>query len=265
MIDNLVPATNSMRTSISGLRKKLSNLRIQVETFDAELERISSKFDNFITQTDIYKSKMEREMGREVRRLERELALLRKNSVGLQVSNTASDCELSIASTVAIFDSMLRHISQDADDFRLASQAFLFPTVYERVMQSSDYYLDEVPASMDLVIERGREYVEWVRKEYYTHITNPETWEDAVPYISEWWRNDALPMIYGARDEQWDIDMPLSLQEMMVWRESPADRPLQFPSVFDAFEIYERSRDTILESSGLKDFEVRRFNIDKKP
>ena len=263
MIDNLVYATNSMRNSVAGLKKKLSNLRIQVESFDAELDKINLKFDNLVTQSEIFKSKLEREMGREVRRLEHELASLHKQvSKGASVQQPSSG-ELQISSTIAILDSLLRHISRDADDFRLASEAFLFPAVFERVMSSSDYYIETVPACTDLVITRGREYVDWIRSEYYTHLTNPETWEDAVPYIAEWWRNDALPLIYGARDEQWDIDVPMSLQEMMVWRDSPADRPLQFPSVFDAFEIYERHRDAILKTSGLKEFEIKRFGLDK--
>jgi hypothetical protein len=263
MIDNLVYATNSMRTSVSGLKKKLSNLRIQVESFDAELDKISSKFDNIITQSEIFKSKLERENGREVRRLERELALLRKQLPEEGGFDPPSSVETQIASTIAILDSLLRHISRDSDDFRLASEAFLFPAVIERVMNSADYHILVVPPSMDLIISRGRYYLEWSRKEYYTHLTNPKTWEDATPYIAEWWRNDALPLLYGARDEQWDIDVPLSLQEMMVWRDNPAERPLQFPSIFDAFEIYEKNKDSILESSGLKEFEVKRFNQDK--
>jgi len=263
MIDNLVYATNSMRTSVAGLKKKLSNLRIQVESFDAELDKISLKFDNVITQSEIFKSKLERETGREVRRLERELALLRKQLPKEGISEELSTDDMQIASSIAILDSLLRHISRDADDFRLASEAFLFPAVIERVMNSSDYHILTVPPSMDLIIARGRDYLEWSRKEYYTHLTNPQTWEDAIPYITEWWRNDALPLLYGARDEQWDIDVPLSLQEMMVWRDNPAERPLQYPSIFDAFEIYEKNKDAILESSGLKEFEVKRFNQDK--
>jgi hypothetical protein len=244
------------------LKKKLSNLRIQVETFDAELDKISSKFDNILTQSEIFKSKLERENGREVRRLERELAILRKQlSKEGSIEQLSAD-ESQIASTIAILDSLLRHISRDSDDFRLVSEAFLFPAVIERVMNSSDYHILVVPPSMDLVIARGRDYLEWSRKEYYTHLTNPKTWEDAIPYITEWWRNDALPMIYGARDEQWDIDMPLSLPEILLWRESPGDRPLNFPKIFDAYEIYRKHKDEIYEISGLRDFELKLFTFE---
>lgn len=263
MIDNLAETTNSVRVSTSTLKKKISNLKIQVEGLDADLERLNSKIDNVVAQSEMYKTRLKREMGREVKRLEIEMSLLRKQLENSGKSRQSSPSELHIAATVAILDSLLRHIHRGADDIRLASQAFLFPAVYERVMDSSDYYIDTVPPSMSMLIDRGREYVEWIRKEHYAHVTNPDTWEEAMPYIAEWWRNDALPLLYGARDEQWDIDEPLSLPEMMVWRDSPAERPLSFPSIFDAFEIYERFKDEVLESSGLREFEIERFSLDK--
>jgi hypothetical protein len=263
MNDNMVWATQSMRTSVSNLKTKLSKLKIQIEAFDADLNKIDTKFDSLLTQAEIYKAKLERENGREVRRLERELESLRKQVARAPYVEEPNSSELQISATIAILDSILRHISRDADDFRLASESFLFPSVVERVLSSPDYLITEVPDCVDIVIERGRDYVEWVRKEYYTHLTNPETWNDAIPYITEWWKNDALPMIYGARDEQWDIDQPLTLSEMMIWRDNPAERPLQFPGIFDAFEIYERNKDAIMESSGLAEFEKKRFTKDK--
>lgn len=257
MMDNLVGATSTMRTSVSALKKKLSNIRIQVEAFDSELEKIDTKFDNLLTQAEIYKSKLEREMGREVRRLERELALLRKNAKIPAAAPTASETELKVASTIAIFNSILRLMCGHDDDFQLASEAFLFPTIYERVVAGYDdaYFLTEVPASASLLIARGREYVDWIRKEYDTHLTYPDTWKDAIEYIREWWANDALPLLYGARDEQWDIDMPLSLPEILSWRDNPADRPLNFSPIFDAFEVYRKHKDTVYETSGLREFE----------
>lgn len=258
MQDNLVVATNSMRSSVTGLKKKLSALRVQVEAFDVELEKISAKFDNLTTQADIYKSKLERELGREVRRLERELALLRKSGLTGELPVAASETELKVASTVSIINSILRLICGDEDDFQLASEAFLFPSVIERLMTGADeaYFLTEVPASASLLVARGKEYVKWVRSEYSTHLTYPDAWKDAIEYIREWWANDALPMLYGARDEQWDIDMPLSLAEMMSWRDCPADRPLNFAPIFDAYEIYRKHKDTVYETTGLRKFEL---------
>jgi hypothetical protein len=261
--DNLVHATNSMRSSVSSLKKKLSNLRVQVEYFDAEIEKIEGKFEKVLTQAEIYKSKLEREMGREVRRLERELALLRKGANGLVPVAEATDNEVKIASSVAILDSILRLISHGADDFKLMSEAFLFPAVIERILSASEeaYFLEEVPASAEAVIERGRQYVDWVRQEYDTHLTDPEAWDSAIDEVTDWWRNDALPLLYGSRDEQWDIDIPLTLTEMLTWRDVPAERPITYSAIFDAYEIYRKNKDLVYEKTGLRQFELKHFTF----
>ena len=130
--DNILYATNSMRSSVSSLKKKLSNIRVQLEMFDAEIEKIEGKFDNILTQADIFKAKVEREMGREVRRLERELSILNKEPKAVSPGPDTSSVDLKVASSIGIFEAILRHMCGNADDFLLASQAFLFPAVYGR-------------------------------------------------------------------------------------------------------------------------------------
>lgn len=264
--DNILHATNSMRSSVSSLKKKLSNLKIQVELFDAEINKIEVKFDNILTQAEIYKSKIERELGREVRRLERELALSSQEYRATAEGPESNPNDLKVATTVGILDCILRQMCQNADDFRLASEAFLFPAVFERIMTGEEeaYFLEEVPPSALLIIKRGVEHVEWIRREYNTHLTDTETWKDAIDYIVEWWRNDALPLLYGSRDEQWDIDVPLTLPEILTWKESPADRPINFSKVFDAYEIYRKHKDQIYETSGLRAFELKLFTFGTK-
>lgn len=265
MMDNLVFATNSMRSSVSSLKKKLSNLKIQVEMFDAEIEKIETKFDKVITESEIYKAKLGREMSREVRRLELELARLRKSVTitDKDGKSTATSEELHIAKTICILDAVLRAICESADDFRLMTQSFLFPAVIERIVEGSEeaYFMEEVPTSAALVVQRGREYVKWLRETYDTHLTDPEAWEQASEPVCDWWRNDALPLLYGSRDEQWDLDVPLTLQEMLIWRDSPVDRPLHFSAAFDAYDIYRRNKDEVYEITGTRDFELKTFSF----
>ena len=264
MLDNLLTATNTTRTSLTNLKKKLAKIRIQVDDLGADLEKIDTKFENVLTQSEIYKSKLEREMGREVRRLEKELALLRKSTQGIMSPAEATESDLKVASTIGVFDVILRTMCKDAEDFRLASEAFLFPAVYERVMDGTEeaYFLDEVPPAALLVIKRGKEHVEWLRSESDTYVTDPDTWAANIDYVTEWWRNDALPLLYGARDEQWEIDMPLSLTEMLLWKEEPAARPLNFPRIYDAYEIYRKNKEKIYATTGLRDFELKVFNFE---
>ena len=264
-MDNLVFATNSMRSSVSSLKKKLSNLKIQVEMFDAEIEKIETKFDKLITESEIYKAKLGREMTREVRRLELELTRLRKASTvsGQEGKPVLTTEELNIAKTICILEAVLRAVCEGADDFRLITQAFLFPAVFERIVEGSEeaYFLEEVPASASLVVQRGKEYVKWLRETHDTHLTDLDTWGQASGLVCDWWRNDALPLLYGSRDEQWDLDVPLTLQEMLIWRDSPADRPLHFSSAFDAYDIYRRNKDEVYEVTGTRDFELKTFSF----
>jgi hypothetical protein len=261
--DSILHSTNKVKTCVTSLKKKLSNLREEFVSFESELAKIESRVENVISQSEIYKTRVEREMGREVRRLERELELLRQESAGKVSAEKASESDLKVASTVAILDSILRLICQGNDDFRLSSEAFLFPAVYERVVDGTEeaYYLEYVPAATSVVIRRGLEYITWVRSEFDTHLTDPDTWEKAIGSISDWWRNDALPMLYGARDEQWDIDVPMSLAEILLWRESPGDRPLNFPKIFDAYEIYRKHKDEVYGATGLREFELKHFSF----
>ena len=58
MLDNLLTATCTTRTSVSNLKKKLSKLRIQVEEFGSDLDKIDTKFENLVVQSEVYKAKL---------------------------------------------------------------------------------------------------------------------------------------------------------------------------------------------------------------
>ena len=262
MRDNLLTSTNSLRSSLSAFKKKLSNVKISLEELDSSLENLDLKIDRLIASSEIYKAKLKREMGIEVKLLEREVKELRKLIPAEVTREEVTNEEvLKIAKTMTIFESILMHICENAADFRLASCSFLFPAVFERVVRGDEeaYFLNELPSSCTEVIRRGRDYVTWVRSECGTHITDPEAWEQVQESVCDWWRNDALPLIYGSRDEQWDIDEPLTLTEMLTWQDNPGDRPIHFGPVFDAYEIYKKHKDEVYESSGVKEFDIKMF------
>ena len=263
MYDNLATATNRIKTSATSLKKKLSRIKTCVEELDLELETIDSKFDRLAAEADIFKSRVERNLSREIRRLEREiLDLKNKTKKEQEVVSQSDPGILTIASTISVLECILREMCKNADDFRLMSYATLFPSVIERVCEGGEeaYFLDTLPPSTGLVIERGKQYLEWVRAECDTYLTDPDSWNFYSEKVSSWWRNDALPLLYGSRDKKWDIDLPLTLNEMLVWKNSPADRPEHFPEIFDAYEIYRKYRDEVYESSGVRNFEFKLFS-----
>ena len=263
--NNLLGITNSLRSSATSLKKKVTHVRNNLELLGAEVDALDLKLDKLVTESEIYRAKVERETTREVRRLERELAALRNqiNEAGPPPPETA-EADLKVASTIAIFECILRAIcGSTSDDFRLISYAFLFPAVIERVIKAEEeaYFLEEMPIATDIIIRRGQEYIAWIRTECDTHLTDPEAWETYSTQVSDWWRNDALPLLYGSRDENWDIDEPLTYLEMMNWRDFPADRPFQFSSVFDAYEIYKLHKDAVYKSSGAQAFDLKSFSF----
>jgi hypothetical protein len=46
---------------------------------------------------------------------------------------------------------------------------------------------------------------------------------------------------------------------MLLWREEVANRPLNFPRIFDAYEVFRKHKDEVYESSGLRKFDVQMF------
>lgn len=164
------------------------------------------------------------------------------------------------ARTVAIFESILFAIENwatddvPASDFTPVAQAVLFKTTYIPVMKgNSDYYLDEVPFTAIEIVKRGREYVKGFRAQSQTPLTDPSVRIVAQEYQS-WWVNDALPLIYGARDPDWETTTPYSSEEMELWRSTDMDKTTHFPNIFDAFELTRKYGDEIRESSGLPQF-----------
>jgi len=141
-------------------------------------------------------------------------------------AEASEDPSLVKAKTIAIFDSILFAIenwSKDGDtapDFSLACQSILFPLVYNQVMNGNEhYFLKTVPTASIEVVKRGREYVKFIRSTCQVGLTDPEAWSVHVPMIAKWWVNDALPLLYGARDDVWERSTPLTLEAIMSWRD----------------------------------------------
>ena len=138
-----------------------------------------------------------------------------------------------------------------ANDFTLVAQAVLFKAVYDHVMTGdTDYYLDTVPHSAIEVVKRGREYVKSLRTQSDTALTDPSMGFTAQQY-QQWWVNDALVLLYGERDPEWETTAPYTSEEMELWKSTDMDKTMHFPKIFDAFELTRKYGDEIRESSGL--------------
>jgi len=263
--NNLLGPATALRNSVSSLKKKVSNVKNCLEQVTNELDTLDLRLNKLVTESEIYRAKVDRESNRQVRQLERELEKLQKQISATPLLPETPKEDLQVASTVAIIECILRSIcGNSGEDFRLISYAFLFPAVIERVVGGTEeaYFLGKMPTSSDVIVSRGQKYLGWIRGECDTHLTNPEAWESYVGSVCDWWKNDALPLLYGSRDENWDIDEPLSFLEMVSWRDNPEDRPIQFSSVFDAYEIYRKHKDEVYKSSGANDYDLKSFTFE---
>ena len=201
-----------------------------------------------------------REDVNKIRHLEQALARMTEKAEN-RVVVVAKQEGLEKASTLAIFDSIIFAISNwstegdTAPDFELACQSVIFPIIYERVMSGDeDYIIEKVPVSATEVVKRGREYVKHLREVCASSLIDPEAWDTHADSIQQWWIRDALPLLYGGRSEEWDEDSPLSLVEVVEWRDQPASRALHFPLIFDGMELVNKHRDQIRDITGLPDF-----------
>lgn len=253
---------NVVRGEIPKLKKKLSGIYAAVTAMDQELDSLNTRLDTCLSTFDTYENTLVREYDRKIKKLEEELEKALKSGAVLATSDQVNEVVLGKARTIAIFDAILSAITSwsthgdQASDVEAASQSVVFPSVYNRVMSGDDpaYLLDDVPVTAEIVVQRGREFVKWIRSECETHITTPGAWEQFAPKVQEWWVRDALPLIYGEADPDWEDDRPFSLEEIDVWRNNPADRMMAFPKIHDAMDLLQKHRSEIYDSTRIREF-----------
>ncbi|MGI9458472.1 MAG: hypothetical protein ACR2NF_00600 [Pirellulales bacterium] len=238
----------SLRTMERDMSAKCEKLLMQIK----DMQRITAEAQGLHA---IVLSKQFKEKDKEIEELKAKLENMSNEEP------EPEDPDLVKAQTIAIFDSILFAIenwSTDGDtapDFSLACQAVLFPLVYQQVMNGNEhYFLKKVPEASLEVVKRGREYVKFVRDTCQVGLTDPVAWSQYVPMVSKWWVNDALPLLYGARDDVWEKSSPLSLEDITAWKDQPASRALKFPLVFDAMDLLDRYGNEIREKTNLPDF-----------
>jgi len=172
----------------------------------------------------------------------------------------SSQVALARAKTFAILDSILFAIENwatddsPAPDFTLASQATLFPIFFSEVSNGDEnYYITEVPTAASEVVRRGREFVQSLRLEGIS-VMDETGWPVLQPLIHDWWTRDGMPLLYGASSVEWQVSEPFSREQMLRWKNLEAARALEFPLIFDGFELVKKYGDEIREDTGLPEF-----------
>lgn len=194
-------------------------------------------------------------------RAETEVEKIRARIEMLEEGVTSDEVDIKRAKTISIFDSILFAIENwatddsPAPDFTIVSQSTLFPVVYERLGKGdSEYFLESVPDSAPEVVKRGREFVKFYREQGSSSLLDPETFSRIQKDVHEWWTRDGIPLLYGGSSEDWQYEIPYSLEQMLKWRDQPASRILDFPLISDGMDLVKHYGDEIRETTGLPEF-----------
>lgn len=240
------------------------DFQAKIRKIEEASEKIDEMYDRVNVALETFKYRIERSASADLKRAQRRIKELEKQleTGGAQQREDVDYDAIAKAKTIATFDAILFNIcnwstaGDTAPDFELASQAILFPAVYERVMEGDreDYIFDSMPTAALEVVKRGREWIRYFRQTYQLSLADPSMWSEHIERVAQWWLSDALPLIYGSRDPDWEHDEPFSQQEMIAWRDFPANRALAFPLIFDGMELVNRYADQIRESSGVPQF-----------
>lgn len=265
MKDNLFDLTTSIKTSLSSLKRKTVSLRSSLVAIETDIDRLDVKLDKLSQEADAYKNRVLKQTEKEIKDLNEQIESLEEELLSSRVSNsldgsneTADELALARASTVAIIESVLNQISRKAEDFQVISHSFLFPAIYDKLTleTSPDRFITKVPHSAQLVVTRGVQFLNSLREVCETHLTNKESWDSLSGDVADWWRGEALPLLFGKSNENWDSVAPYSLDDMVKWKSYAGDRVINFPGIFDSFENYRALKDDIYEDSGVKEFEL---------
>ena len=238
------------------------DFQAKIRKIEEASEKIDEMFARVESSLTTFKYRTERSANAELKRAQiriKDLEEKLQNPNSTNVVDSKASATMAKAKTIAIFDAILFNIcnwsvtGDTAPDLELASQATLFPAVYERVMDGKEpaYLLDDIPECALDVIKEGREWALFLRGVSGVSLTNQLVWDEHIKSVSRWWLDKALPMLYGSRDTYWEYDEPFSLQEMLAWRDYPAARPLSFPKIFDGFELVSQHFNQISDESGI--------------
>ena len=226
------------------------------ESYTEQRIRVAVKDETEYLEKELRKA--DAELKRKDKRIgEVEKRILHYEEAPMQADRVA----LARAKTFAIIDSILFAIENWAEDdspapdITLAAQATLFPVLLNKVSQGDeDYYLEEVPMGAYEVVRRGRQFVKSFRDDEHISILNEDGWQVLQPILHSWWTRDAMPLLFDAGYAGWEKEEPYTREQMFTWRDKEMSRAMDFPLIFDGYELSRKYGDQIRTETGLPEF-----------
>jgi hypothetical protein len=267
---------NGVKLILSSVKRKASSAKASFVALETEIDRLDIKFDQLCNEFEEHKHKLSAEAEKANEGIRKENEQLRRKLEAIESEREDEYWDeqseeyqeflkrKKIATTVCVLESILSLIATIKDeDFKLMSYSFLYPAVYSKLLDESNSHLilEEAPDSTEVVVTRGREFLEALRGASQVDLTVGEVWDAMVGEVSHWWSGTALPLLYKDKNPDWLRQEVVCESKEKISRASidPFFKLTQFPEVVDALTIYYENEDKseIRRSSGVLDLEAK--------
>lgn len=267
---------NAVKLALSSVKRKASSAKASIVALETDIDRLDIKFDQLYNDLEDHKYKLSAEAEKETAQLRKENEQLRKRleAIELELKEEYWDEESDeyrdflerkrIATTVCIFESILSLIATIKDeDFKYMSYSFLYPAVYSKLLDGANDHLllETVPESADLVVTRGREFLEALRGASQIDLTVNEVWDAMVSEVAHWWSGVALPLLYENKNPDWLSQEIVCEPKDKIKKASndPFFKLTNYPEVVDALTTYydNEYKNDIRRDAGVLDLEAK--------
>lgn len=247
--DSLLQNSAAIKTSILSLKKKAITMQSQIHAIDTEISKVGDKIDNLLQESD-----------NTIEWLRHRVSELESYFNDTPPPSSTDPLELKKAVTLQIFEFIVDRICDGSDDYEVMCQAFLFPVIYSHVvMGEKKYLLDYLPDCVSYVIDSGKELLQSIREACDAQLTQQKPWDSMIDLSVSWWKEQALPLLYGEEEEFWNKDEVFTLSTMEDWKANYSMRPINYPTVYDAINTLNTHREEAYEASGIREFGSLQF------
>lgn len=239
-----------LSNSLSRFRKKWEAYHRAASDFTLALDDLDKRVSNLDRVSVSLEDSVNRTSQRENRELRREIDELNRL---VQIKEEIDHHGIEIGMTWAVYSFILDHICRDNPDARLVLESAIFPTLVSVMDGADEFIVDTLPSNLEEIIHEGKEIVVLASEEAGRSFLIEEVWEQNADFLRGWARDNLIPMITGLHPP----GLVLAYDDMILWKESPADRDTFFSELFDMHELYRKNKAKIFAELGLADAEKK--------
>lgn len=256
----LLNALKKHKKALLSRRSALSEALYALEKDCMEIEQIEDYVRAQEEEAQVYKRKIFNSAEKRVNDVKRDLQRALDQLNGITPSMTPDEhYNWRVASTALVFETILNNSIRgfsSKDGLKRMFQSVLFPYVYDHLPikeKGEDFFIDAAPSNLVTIIKDVRREIVLLEEKYGKNFSKERNWEAAKSEIKELWETLVFDQIYDSL-EIFDGCTPWPWKTMEKYRNSEA-KMVEFPHIYDTFEILGVHRDTAGEMNGLQSME----------